>query len=401
MVDVVKLTQELVAINTVNGNEAETAKFVGKILMDNGFDVKYVPFNNDETRLNIIAEKGLKPGKAPIVFTGHFDTVPIGKEEWSVNPLEATIIGDKLYGRGSTDMKAGIAAFIGAAIEAFEEDNNAYGVKFVLTANEEPGCVGANDLVASEYAELLGDACAIIVAEPTSNIPAIAHKSALYITAIAKGKTAHSSMPHLGDNAIYKVARAISKIENLEFNAEEDKLLGYPSINVGVVEGGMNLNSVPDRASFTIDVRSTSKLENDAVLELLQKTLGDETSMSKKFLTQGDDNMRVPSDQNIKLLTDEIELNVMVNNSSVYNEVESDFEKLVYKVCGINADDADRRKALPYMTDGSVLQKYYKGVPTIILGPGEASMAHKIDEYCFVDNIVEAKEIYKKILGGY
>ncbi|MEN8116696.1 MAG: M20 family metallopeptidase [Bacteroidota bacterium] len=371
-VDVIELTRKLISFNTVSlpGNEGIAAKYVGEILLANGFGIKYHPFKGDKSRLSLIAEKGIKEGQPPIIFTGHFDTVPVGKSDWGTDPFKAEIIGDKMYGRGSTDMKAGVAAIVSAAIEAFNENDNAHGVRLILTASEELGCEGAADLVSS--VDYLGDASAIIVGEPTSNIPAIAHKSSLYLEASATGKTAHSSMPHLGDNAIYKVARAISKIEKFDFGVEEDELLGYPTINVGVVEGGQNLNSVPDKAGFTIDIRSTSKLDNTEALNMLKKELGDE-----------------------------IDLKVIVNNSSVYNYTESDFEKLVYKLCGMSGSCPDRRKALPYMTDGSALQTFYKGIPTIIMGPGEAKQAHKTNEFCYVSNIHEAVEIYKNIIIQY
>ena len=93
-------------------------------------------------------------------------------------------------------------------------------------------------------------ASAIIIGEPTGNIPAIGHKGAIYLNAVALGKTAHSSMPELGINAIYKAAQAISKIEAFRFDSEKDALLGFPTINVGKINGGMNINSVPDRAGI-------------------------------------------------------------------------------------------------------------------------------------------------------
>lgn len=153
------------------------------------------------------------------------------------------------------------------------------GVKLIFTANEELGCQGAQHLCDNGYD--IGGASALIVGEPTSNIPYIGHKGGLYLTARTAGVTAHSSMPELGDNAIYKAARAITKIEKLKFEVEKDKLLGHPTTNVGRVDGGLNLNSVPDKAEFTIDVRSTTKLENKVALKILNETLGNEVVLEK------------------------------------------------------------------------------------------------------------------------
>lgn len=121
--DVISLTKELIRFNTINppGKEEEIAKYVGSILSNNGFSVEFPKY--DEGRLNVIATKGLSKNVDPIVLTGHLDVVPLGAKKWKTNPLEAVVIGDKLYGRGSTDMKAGIAAMMIAAIKCFEKQS--------------------------------------------------------------------------------------------------------------------------------------------------------------------------------------------------------------------------------------------------------------------------------------
>ena len=365
--DVIGLSRELVGYNTVNppGNEENIARFVGDLLYQNGFTVDYVPFG--EKRLHVIAERGLNQHIPPLVFTGHFDTVPLGQQQWSVNPFSGEVKGDRLYGRGASDMKGALAAMAIAAIQAFEEGDPSGGARLILTAGEELGCQGATDLVATY--EGLGDARAIIVGEPTANLPAIGHKGGLYLDLAASGITAHSSMPHLGENAIFKVARAILKIENFVFGQQEDALLGYPTLNVGMVKGGLNINSVPDHASFTIDARTTSKIPNAELLERIRKELGDG-----------------------------IEIKVLTDLPAVTNDIHDPFIHKVYAACGIAKNNQGIPKTMPYLTDGSVLQKAYGNIPTVILGPGEPDMAHKIDEYCQVSKLEQAVLIYKKIL---
>ncbi len=369
--DVITLTRELIAFNTVNppGNESKIARFLGSLLTENGFEVEYVPF--EENRLHVIAEKGCSEKSSPVVFTGHFDTVPLGAKDWSFDPFGGEVKGGKLYGRGSSDMKGGLAAMVIAAILAFEEGSPDDEVRLVLTAGEELGCQGARQLV--ETYHKLGKAKGIIVGEPTANIPAIGHKGGLYLNLTADGITAHSSMPHLGDNAIYKVARAISKIEKLDFGSEKDPLLGFPTINVGTVFGGMNLNSVPDRAVFTIDARTTTKVDHGKLLDQIKKELGDEVSVEK-----------------------------LVDLVAVSSNNDDPFVRMVYSVCGITASAEGYPKSLPYLTDGSVLQPAYGGVPTIILGPGQPEMAHQTDEFCYTENLDRSVEIYKNIIlnGG-
>lgn len=369
--NVISLTRKLISFDTINppGNERGAAMFVGALLAENGFTLEYIPF--EENRLHVIAEKGCSEDIPPVVFTGHFDTIPLGAKAWSVDPFEGEVIDGKLYGRGSSDMKGGVAAMVIAAIQAFDEGLLQNGVRLILTSGEELGCQGAKHLVATH--KNFGRASGIIVGEPTANIPAIGHKGGLYLNLTTKGITAHSSMPHLGDNAIYKVARAILKAKKIDFGVEKDSLLGFPTINVGKVFGGMNINSVPDSAGFTIDARTTTKIDHQKLLRQLEKELGDEVSIE-----------------------------TLVDLKAVSSNENDPFVQMVYSVCGISQGDEGFPKSLPYLTDGSVLQPAYNGVPTIILGPGQPEMAHQTDEFCYTENLKKAVDIYKNIIlkGG-
>ena len=365
--DVISLTQELIQFNTINppGNEEEIAKYVGEILRNHGFLVDYPKYA--EGRLNVIATKGLEEGVKPIVLTGHLDVVPLGAAKWKIDPMSAEIIKGKLYGRGSTDMKAGVAAMIVAAIDCFENNSPKGGVKLIFTADEELGCNGAKHLCDSGYD--IGEASAIVVGEPTSNMPYIGHKGGLYVTAKTTGITAHSSMPELGDNAIYKAARAITKIENLKFHVEKDNLLGYPTVNVGKIDGGLNLNSVPDKSEFTIDIRSTTKLDNKLAFQMLEETLGNE-----------------------------VNLEILVALNAISTPENHPFIQLVFEVCAFDYKKENVKKSASFLTDASVLTPWLNQAPTIILGPGEPAMAHQTDEYCYVDKIKESVKIYKEII---
>ena len=314
-----------------------------------------------------MAEKGISSSVAPLVLSGHLDTVPLGNKPWQADPFSGKALDDKIFGRGSSDMKSGVAAMTLAAIEATSGLVPEGGIRLIFTAGEELGCQGAQQLVKTHKG--LGKASAIIVGEPTANIPAIGHKGALYLNAVTKGKTAHSSMPELGENAIYKAANCISKIENFRFEAEEDPLLGFPSINVGMIEGGLNINSVPDHAEFTLDIRSTTMISHQSVLQKLHQELGEDLAIE-----------------------------TLVDLGPVSTPESDPLVQLVCEICGLDLQSENWSRALPYLTDGSVLQPYYGGVPTIILGPGEPEMAHKTDEYCFIENIIQSVSIYKNII---
>jgi succinyl-diaminopimelate desuccinylase len=365
--DVISLTRKLLSFNTINppGNEEEIAKFVGGILAGHGFKIEYPVF--EDNRLHLIAEKGLSSKRPPIVLSGHFDTVPPGKKSWSFDPFTGEVKDGKILGLGSSDMKGGLAAMILASIEAFIETPPAGGIRLIFSAGEELGCQGVSKLIKEKRG--LGEASAIIVGEPTANLPVTGHKGALYLKAITSGKTAHSSMPELGVNAIYKAARSIMKIIDFNFEAQPDPLFGYPTLNVGTISGGMNINSIPDYAEFTIDIRSTTKVDHNKILNKLTREIGDETVIE-----------------------------TLVDLKPVFTSENDPFVQIVYDVCKVERMSNGFPKALPYLTDGSVLQKLYNNAPTVILGPGQPEMAHQTDEFCNIDKLESAVNIYKNII---
>ena len=367
MIDVITLAQKLLNFDTrhPHGHEKDIAEYIGGLLLEYGFQVRYPQLS--ETQWNVVAEYGLSKSKPPIVLTGHLDTVPLGEKEWSVDPFSGLIRDGKLFGRGSSDMKGAVAAMIVAAREAVENSLPEGGIKLILTASEEVGLKGAHSLVNSDGQ--LGDASAIIVGEPTANIPTIGHKGAMFMVARTSGVTAHSSMPDTGVNAIYKAARAINKIENYRFDCEDDPLLGMPTINVGQISGGLNPNSVPDWAEFTIDVRTTKTLGHRQLLEQLQQLLGEDVT-----------------------------LDVFVDQAAVTTPETDPFVRLVYEQTGLDIDDREIKKVVPYLTDASVFQNHYQDVPIVILGPGQPEMAHQTDEFCFVADIEKSVKFYHDII---
>jgi succinyl-diaminopimelate desuccinylase len=369
-IDVIDLTRKLLSFNTVNppGNEASLAQFTAELLNKYGFETELQRF--DENRLHLIAGKGLTRDSHALVLSGHYDTVPLGAAEWSEDPWGGSVNGDRLFGRGSSDMKAGLAAMIAAAVDGTMKSTPREGLRLIFTAGEELGCQGITQL--SGTYKMQGKAGAVVIGEPTANIPAVGHKGALYLNAVTTGKTAHSSMPDRGINAIYKAAHAIIAAEKLEFGAGEDPLLGFPTINVGKIKGGMNINSVPDHAEFTIDVRSTRGMSHQDILIKLSEELGPDVSME-----------------------------VLVDLGPVATNENDEFVQLVYRICKDAGIMPGNAKALPYVTDGSVLQNMYPGAPVVILGPGQPEMAHKTDEFCYISKILQAKEIYQQIIQNW
>ena len=171
--DAVALTQALVRTNSINppGDEAATAALVTKQLEGSGFRVEHHSFGSK--RYNLIADlPGSASAETPLVLTGHLDTVPLGSASWRQDPFGGEIDGGRLYGRGASDMKAGIAAMTLAAIRAAAGPRLRRGLRLVFTGGEETGCQGALALRANG---MLGAASGIVVGEPTANRIALGH----------------------------------------------------------------------------------------------------------------------------------------------------------------------------------------------------------------------------------
>ena len=233
----VDLTRKLLSFNTINppGHERNCAEYLGGLLEDRGFKVSYYEFG--EKRTNLIALLEGRGDRAPICFTGHIDTVPLGETEWRVDPFDGEIDGDKIYGRGASDMKGGLAAMVIAALSLADEPLGKAGMSLVITAGEESACQGAAYLAGLE--NVLGEAGALVVAEPTSNIPFLGHKGAMGLQVVATGITAHGSMPQEGVNAIYKAAEAVIKLRDYHFDTPSHPWLGSPTLILGPGEQTM------------------------------------------------------------------------------------------------------------------------------------------------------------------
>lgn len=362
----VELTRKLIGFDTINppGNELGCLEHLGGLLEEAGFATTFYPLG--AKRANLVARIGGDDARPPLCFTGHVDTVPLGLRAWSVDPFAGEIADGRLYGRGSTDMKSGVAAFVVAACELAPRISGTSGLVLVITAGEETGCEGAFDLARRDGA--LGRAGAIVVAEPTENRPLVGHKGAFWLRGVTEGVTAHGSMPDKGVNAIYKAARAISALEAFSFDVPPHPVMGIPTLNVGTVLGGININSVPDRAEFSIDIRSVPGQRHSHVRDLIERHLGRD-----------------------------VELETVMDVEAVWTEPADDWVADVFALTHQATGRAPEIATAPYFTDASALTPALGSPPTIILGPGESGMAHQTDEYCYVARIEEAVVFFTAI----
>jgi succinyl-diaminopimelate desuccinylase len=367
--DSVSLTRALVAIDTVNppGRERDCARRIGALLVGWGFRVDYHEY--EDARTSVIARAGGSDTKAPLCLTGHLDVVPLGTRAWSKDPFAGESDGDRLYGRGSSDMKAGVAAMLLAARAVAKNLSGTPGIVLVLTAAEEGGCIGSKHLAETQ---LLGRAGAMIVGEPTSNYPYLGHKGSLKFHARFPGVSAHGSMPELGVNAIYKAARAVARLENFDFDEPAHPVMGKPTMNVGTFEGGQGVNLVPDSASIGVDIRTVPGMDHTRLRARLQTLLGED-----------------------------VELDVFSDMDAVWTEPRGEWVERVFEIAGSHLGARPAPRAQTYNTDAGNLLKVYRGAPTVVLGPGEASQAHQTDEWCSMERIRQAQAIYEALIRDW
>jgi succinyl-diaminopimelate desuccinylase len=367
--DAVALTRELLRIDTVNppGRERECARHLGGLLERWGYRVDYHEYA--EGRTSVVARAGGADSKPPLCLTGHIDTVALGVSPWTRDPFAGETDGDRLYGRGSSDMKSGVAAILLAARSLAKKLVGTPGVVLVLTAAEEGGCIGSQHLARTS---LLGRAGAIVVGEPTSNFPFVGHKGSLKFHAKFRGVSAHGSMPELGVNAIYKAARAVSKLEGFDFETQPHPVMGSPTINVGTFEGGQGVNMVPDEASVGVDIRTVPGMDHEVLLSRLKEALGGEA-----------------------------ELDVFSDMNAVWTEPAQQWVQHVFDVCARHLGARPAAKTATYNTDAGNLLKVYEGAPVVVLGPGEPQLAHQTDEYCSVERLRQSVAIYEELIRDW
>jgi succinyl-diaminopimelate desuccinylase len=362
-----QLTRELLAFNTINppGMERACAHHLGAMLEGAGFRVAYHEFA--EGRTSLVAQIGGRDKKPPICFTGHIDTVPLGAARWSHDAFAGETDGDRVYGRGSTDMKSGIAGFITAAVELAPQLVNTPGIVLVITAGEEIGCEGARFLADRKLLERAG---AIVVAEPTANYPYIGHKGLAWFEIETTGVTAHGSMPEFGDNAIVKMARVIEDLERFRFPVESHAVMGRPTLNIGTIHGGLNTNSVPDEARITVDTRTVPGIDHVHLCHSLEALLAPRAARVRKI----------------------------VDTASLYTEPSNEWVQEVFEICAQFLNARPTPQTITFSTDGADLKRGFGGVPAVILGPGEPKLAHQTDEWCSMHRIEQSVDLFRTLM---
>ncbi len=368
--EAVKFCQELVRIKSVNppGDELQAAEYVASVLKGVGLEVELI--RHSAARSSVLARlkgSGKKPG---LLYNGHLDTVPVGLEKWTHDPFEGVVSEGKVWGRGSADMKGGLAALLVLSKALAEAQLPLQGDLIIAaTAGEEVDSLGAMTMAARSD---LGPVQAVVIPEPSYNDVFIAEKGALWLELTTQGKTAHGSMPEMGRNAIMMMVTLINELGRMSFPYKEHPLLGGFSQSINTIAGGVKTNVVPDQCAVTVDMRTVPGQDHRAILKQVEGLIEGLSKRAPDFKASA----RVTNDR-------------PPVESSPDEPVVQAFADVVAEVAG----ERPIPKGVRYYTDAVAFVPALKA-PMIICGPGDAKLAHQPDEHVEISKLLQASQIY-------
>lgn len=380
--DVEELLSELVKIPSPNppGYTDEVAAFIAGFLEDAGLEVEVV--SKSKRRENVVAtlqgeEEGL------LIFNSHIDVVPIGDpKRWSLNPWGGEVVEKRLYGRGSSDCKAGAAAMMLAAKSIAESGvRPKHSVALHLVCDEETGGPnGTRFLVERGYAE---GGVAVISGEPCYHSGEgihldVAAKGLIWLEITTHGRAAHAKVPHLGVNAIEKMATIILALRDMRLPEISHRYLGEPTLNIGLIEGGVKVNIVPDRCIIKVDRRILPQENPERVIKDVEEILEELKAKVEGLMAE----CRV--------------LKVWPPSETEEGETVVQFiKKTLERLSGSPPKVSGKLGA----TDMWLYNR--RGIPTIHVGPGVALNSHITDEYAELEPILLAVELYQELMTSF
>ena len=304
-----------------------------------------------------------------VLFEAHLDTVPA--DNMTIAPFGAEVRDDRLWGRGACDVKGPMAAMLWAVDRAAKAGRARRNVLFCAVMDEEYQFTGVRHLLDHLPDAWRARITYAVVAEPTGLRPVAAHKGVVRWRATARGLAAHSSTPHLGENAIYKLADATLALRNHADTlaaGPAHPLLGHATLGVGIVRGGSAVNIVPDTAVAEIDRR----------------------------LIPGEDPAAVT--RTVRALVEPfgVELSEPIMGAPAF-ETDADAPAVRDTLAAAARAEVDAAPlAVNYCTDASFYPAH--GIPAVVFGPGDIAQAHTKDEWIALDQLRRGGEAYSALL---
>ena len=359
----IKILTDLISFKTISGKDnGPLIDYCDEILKKNGVSTFRV-FDNNQERVNLFGTLKAKKtnGIKPIILSGHTDVVP-GSKGWSTDPFVATVKGNKLFGRGSCDMKGFIACVL-AYVPTLSTTNLDRDIHFSFTFDEETACIGAPLLIKELKKKNIIDGICII-GEPTKMKIIDAHKGMNEYTIHIEGLAGHSSQPHKGVNAVEFATRYINKLLDLRKElikrAPKDCIFDppYSTLSVGGIFGGIAHNVIADKCKVEWETRPVVKEDGIFVTQQIDRFVNEELLPEMK---------KVFPNSNIR--------KEVIGEVIGFNRIkESEACEFVSSITGDNS-----REVVSFGTEAGLFQEI--GISTVVCGPGSIEQAHKIDEF--------------------
>ena len=375
---VVELTRELVRAPSTNEPEkgrSEASAVEVVLAWAERFGWSPVVEEVTPGRPNVIVTIESQPGGPTLLFEGHTDVVTEGDyEAWTYDPFGAELIDGRIYGRGSADMKGGVAAFMHAARAIEQQGTFAGTIKLAILCDEEEMMIGVHDFVKRGHADAVD---AAIVCEPEGGEVCAVQKGAIRLRVDVTGAMAHGAMPQHGKNPISAMASFMSAVKNLESNLVAEfgthPLLGDISLTpthsaAGTLE---QLNVIPGKALVTYDIRTVPGLDHEQLLvdiEALATDVENETGTSFSFET-------------------------LVSRPATDTPVDHPVVVAVADAHRAVSGSEPIFGGVPGTTDGTILWRD-AGLPVVVYGPGGKWIAHQVDEFVEVDELQRCAQVY-------
>ena len=354
----------LVSIDTADppGGEIEAARYIAGVLEKAGLDYEIDEF--EHRRANVLARVKGQGTKPPLVFSAHIDTVPVGRQPWTTTPFSATISNGRMYGRGSADMKSGLAAMLVSAIDLSRGTEALSGdLILAFTAGESSNCLGARRLVQKGS---LADAGALLVSEPSSMGIIVAEMAVLWLRITARGRLGHVS-GYSGVNAIDAMSDFIQSLRSAQLPHSNHPLLPAQTIRIGTISGGSAVNVTPDHCEAEVDVRLHPSVDPSEVIRILTAVAG-------------------PN----------IEIEVSDFKPAVETAPDHPFVVECMSALEAATSAPPAPEGVAYYSDATIYTAAHR-TPFAIIGPGERGMSGQVDESVELAQVGRAVSVYSNI----
>ncbi|MDD5326707.1 MAG: M20 family metallopeptidase [Phycisphaerae bacterium] len=344
----------------------------------------------DTNRANLTAQITSTGQKPALLFLCHIDVVAAGRG-WTHPPFAAEECDGKVFGRGSMDMKGGTAAAVAAVRQIVDSGTKLKGdIIFAALAGEETDSCGAKRFI-NDLKNNPPKVAGVIVPEPTDFDIVTAHRGILWLEVKTKGRTAHSSMPQLGVNAITSMRAFLNELESYKIKFQPHKLLGDCSMSVNTITAGKEINVVPDNCTIAIDIRTLPASTRQTLgfaARRAQVGQGGPGQNTREIISDFEKIFAKLKQENPNF---DASASVVREVGALETDSSCDFVRDFCSAVGIN-----KTKAVGYTTDGPHFVSL--GAPIVIFGPGRTPLAHKPDEYIEIADMEKAAEFYKNLI---